>query len=195
MKTGWLRLFLALALGSSFVLQSGCTYLTKRGNDAADIVNLGITVTPRLKPEFAFYFDFFSLTPIGYANLDNKMFGIFNRNYGLMDYEEESYGAVVYGREMKVAGEFNPKDPHQAHTDQTDVKERPKFDIGLGGITSGENPPPPLHYLECDRAVHLGWIGIRNTMRPFDLVDFVLGWTGLDIMGDDNIAADSVAKE
>jgi hypothetical protein len=39
--------------------------------------------------------------------------------------------------------------------------------------------------MSCRKNLHLGWIGVYNVCRPVDLVDFILGWGGLDIVGDD----------
>jgi hypothetical protein len=93
---------------------------------------------------------------------------------------------LVWGSELKGTGEFDPRDPHQTRLDQANAAERPRFNTGiLRLISEEENRPPLLQYVECGRGLHLGWIGVHASIRPFDIVDFILGWTPLDIVGDD----------
>lgn len=46
---------------------SGCSYMKARGNDAKNMFDLGISINKSWKPQFAFYFDCFNMTPIGYG--------------------------------------------------------------------------------------------------------------------------------
>ena len=167
------------------VLTNGCSYLRNRGLDALDIVDVGVTFTDKTSPDFAIFADFFSITPVGYSRIDGKVFGIGNRQIGWLDYEDRCWGVLLWGSEKKGSGKFNPKDPHQARVDQQDLKTRPRFNTGILRMSLQDNLPPLLQFLECDRCVHLGWIGVHATIRPFDLLDFILGWTTLDILGDD----------
>lgn len=167
-------------------LTSGCAYMQKRGHDAMDIIDIGLTVNDGLTPRFGLYLDFFNSLPIGYSTVDGKLLGMGNRQLGLLDYKHRSWGLLTVGQEQKGAGPFNPTDPHQARPDQMDVTERPEFDVGLAG-RDGDEPPPHLQYFECDRVLHLGWIGIQATIRPFDLFDFLLGWANVDILHDDDV--------
>jgi len=176
----WLLLLLTLSL-----FFSGCTYLKNRGNDAMDIIDIGITFNNEWKPDFGLYFDFFNVLPIGYANVDGKMIGWGNRNAGWLDYNERSWGVIGWGSEKRGCGEFNPLDPHQARPDQRTLAERPDFNVGVVRMASEDNSPPVPQFFECNKMIFLGWIGIYNTCRPGDIIDFILGWTTLDIMGDD----------
>ena len=164
---------------------SGCAYMVDRGHDAQDILDIGIVVSDDLRPEFGLYLDFFSVLPIGYADVEGKSFGMGNRQMGMLDFEHRSWGTIVWGSEQKGSGEFDPGDPHQARPDQADETERPRFNAGLPRVMAEDEDPPALQYLECDRVLYLGWIGIHATIRPFDIFDFLLGWTTLDMMGDD----------
>jgi len=166
---------------------NGCAYLSNRGRDALDIMDIGITFNNDLKPRFGLYIDFFNILPLGYSNVEGKSFGIGNRQIGLLDFQHKSWGVIAWGSEQKGSGEFNPQDPHQARPDQAGESQRPRFNTGIVRMASEDNAPPVLQFLECDRVLHLGWIGIHATMRPFDIIDFILGWTTLDIMKDDNI--------
>lgn len=166
---------------------TGCAYLRARGNDALDIIDIGITVNDKWSPDFGIYADFFSITPIGFCRIDGKELGIGNRQIGWLDYIDKSWGVLLWGSELKGAGKFNPTDPHQARKDQRNLETRPRFNTGIVRMSMEDNLPPLLCFFECDRGVHLGWIGLHFTLRPVDLIDFVLGWTTLDILGDDHL--------
>ncbi len=185
---GFLKgIILAALLTGSIALQ-GCSYMADRGRDAMDIMDIGLTVTPELKPDFALYVDFFNVTPIGYSNVDGKVMGIAYRQAGWwMDYQTHNWGVLTHGSEKQGAGVFNYNNPHFAHVGETYEEPWPRWDAGFIGVFTGDNPPPKLHHLECSRIVHVGWVGIIWDIRPFDVFDFIFGWTTFDMMGDDNV--------
>lgn len=177
----------AILLITSMVILNGCAYLKARGNDALDMVDIGITVTDKAEPDFALYLDFFNITPLGYSNVDGKVFGIGNRQIGLLDYTSHHWGLLIAGEDRELSGEFNSRDPHLTRPDHRDIEELPTYNSGIYRMASKGNPPPSLQFIECQRGIHLGWIGVHMNVRPLDIVDFILGWTTLDIIGDDNI--------
>jgi len=177
-------LILAAALACLF---SGCAYMKDRGNDLIDIMDLGITVNDKIEPQFGLYIDFFNILPLGYSHIEAKTIGFGNRQGGWLYYADDSWGVIFWGREMKALGEFNPKDPHRTRKDQREATEWPYYNVGLARMISEDDSPPTAQFIECQRVLHLGWIGIFAHLRPIDVVDFILGWTTLDIVGDDNI--------
>lgn len=181
-KRRWL---LAMTLFVVASIQSGCAYMGDRGHDLLDITDFGITVTDKAQPDFGLYLDFFNITPIGYSAIDGKVLGWGNRQIGWLDYHDHNWGALAWGSEQKGTGEFDPRDPHQTRLDQVDAKEPPRYDAGIARLIAEDNPPPPLQYIQCERGLHLGWIGVHLTFRPFETIDFLLGWTTLDMMRDD----------
>ncbi len=188
----WLFL---VALAGLVTIQSGCTYMRDRGRDALDIVDVGVTVTDKWQPDFGLYVDFFQITPIGYTTIDGKVLGWGNRQIGWLDYHSHNWGVLAWGSEQKGTGEFDPRDPHQTQLDQVTATERPRFNTGIPRLIAQEkNRPPFLQFIECDRGIHLGWIGVHASIRPFDIVDFVLGWTTLDIMADDEKSLEERAE-
>jgi len=50
-----------------------------------------------------------------------------------------------------------------------------------------ENTPPPLQFVQCNRIIHLGYVAVVFNLRPADMLDFILGWSTLDIIGDDDL--------
>jgi hypothetical protein len=168
-------------------LSSGCAYLKNRGNDALDIMDLGFTVNDRIEPQIGLYIDFFNILPLGYSNVEGKIIGFGNRQAGWLDHADNSWGVIFWGREMKALGEFNPKDPHRTRKDQRDLTQWPYYNVGLARMISEDDIPPTPQFIECQRVFHFGWIGFIAHLRPVDLADFILGWTTLDIVGDDYI--------
>ena len=169
------------------IFSSGCTYMSQRGNDAKDIFDIGFTVTPHLKPDFAIYLDFFGRTPIGGAYMeDARLLGVGARKTGWLKVENKSWGAIAWGSEYAGVGEFNPENPYQAREDQKNLTERPRWNTGFVRMAIQGDTPHPIQFAACDKGVHLGWIGFMANCRPLELIDFLLGWTTLDILDDDN---------
>ncbi len=188
MKRSWHLWLLIISVVFTAVISQGCgsAYMRNRLNDALDFVDLGITVTPREMPDFALFFDFYNFLPFGYASVDGKILGLGNRQVGWNDFEIQAWGALAWGQRKYGTGKFNPADPHQARINQRGLTERQKYDVGFVGSFAGKNPPPELWFMDCGpRIIHLGWIGITETTRYADLIDFILGWTTLDILRDD----------
>lgn len=50
--------------------------------------------------------------------------------------------------------------------------------LTTGKMFEGRNEPD--HSLSCVHCVHLGWFGIVVNVRTLDIIDFILGWLGID---------------
>ena len=176
-----------LSVLAACVLLSGCStpYMKNRGNDLADIFDIGITVNGGA-PQFRLDFEPFFLTA-GYSDLHCKLIGLGGRKFGINDFESKGWGAILTGKGVYGTGPFDPTDPRQyadpSHPENA-PKERPSYDMGLIPLATDGNTLW-TKYAECNKGIHLGWIGIHLPCRPLDLIDFVLGFTTLDIMHDD----------
>ncbi len=179
---------LLLILSVGMLLQS-CSYMKNRGNDALDMFDIGISVTPRVMPDGALYIDFFNMLPLGASHVDGKLLGIGYRQAGLLDYQTHNWGVLAYGSELQGAGVFNPRDPRHARQGDTPETDWTRHDAGFVGVFTGDTPPPQYHYRECARVFHVGWVGILFDIRPVDIFDFIVGWSTIDIQGDDNISS------
>lgn len=178
------RVILVLATATAAFLGSGCAYLHDRGNDAKHMFDIGVTLNTSAKPNFALYADFFNLTPLGYSKVDGILLGVGNGQIGALEHVSENWGVLAVGSERIGSGDFNPLDPRQARPDQADLDDWPRFDVGFVGAFKGDEPPPKMQFLQCERQIHLGWIGIHLAIRPLDIVNFIVGWTTLDLIGD-----------
>jgi len=166
---GGVLLCVVLSVGA--MLFSGCAYLKDRGNDALDILDVGITFTK--EPRIGLYADFQSIGSLGYAEIDGWMLGIGNRRAGWLPMRYHVGGAVLEGREEWAYGDYE-SDP--------DIIQ--KQGVGLGMIYHGVPATVPKAF-NCAKFAHLVFIGVNLDCKIMEAVDFVLGWTTLDIGYDD----------
>ena len=180
----------------------GCAYLQYRADDFIEIADIGFTTSE--KPYFALYADELSLLPIGYAHVDGHFIGWGGGQVGMTTHAVHSWGLLVHGKEelgwhREYEGEGGPKEQEAI----TAWRNREGFIEQGAGATmviddtlrfiegkmfEGQNQPD--HSLSCLHYIHLGWFGIVVNVRTLDIIDFALGWFGidfgrLDLGGDD----------
>lgn len=166
-------LMLTAALLTVSTLSSGCAYMMNRGNDAADMIDVGITVTG--EPTLGIYIGFLSVLDLGYAEVDGKMIGLGQRRAGVMDMRYHAGGLVIGGYEqVGYDGRYNSEDPDSP----------PRRGVGVG---MAFYPPPQsaTQALQLPKFLHLGWIGLSWNFKLVEIIDFILGLTALDICDDD----------
>jgi len=202
-KNSIFRLMVIILIFSGPVLSTqGCTYLKHRADDFKEILDIGITVSK--KPYFALFADELSILPVGYAHVDGHFIGWGGGQLGKTPHAVHAWGALVSGSEelgwhRKYEGEGGEK---EAEANEAWSK-RKEFIEQTAGITmyidgtlrflrndmfEGQNQPD--HSLSCLHYIHLGWFGIVVNVRTLDILDFLLGWFGidfgrLDLGGDD----------
>jgi len=161
-----------LAVGILASSLSGCAYMTHRGEDALAIFDVGFTFSA--KPHFAAYCGFNSLFGLGYAEFDGKYFGIGNQNAGWMDARMHEGGMLLEGYEQYGYREFNPEKPDSLKV----------YGVGVGMLNHDlrENV---LQAMECPKFVHVGWIGFNLNCKIGQMVNFLVGWTGVDLAHND----------
>jgi len=154
-------------------LTSGCAYLHNRGNDAKDIFDVGLTFSKQ--PQFGLYCGFQSLLGVGYAGVDGHECGIGQREMGWLPMRYNAGGLVLAGYEQYAFdGKYDPRNPDSPTT----------RGVGLG-MFHYATPRSVVEMLQCAKFVHLGWIGVNLNCKIGELLDFVIGWSTLDIGGDD----------
>lgn len=165
---------LAVSLGCALVFLGlqGCTYLTYRGQDAMEIMDLGLTVSQ--KPGFALYYDFIPIIPIGVGYVDGYFLGLGGGKAGAMKHYEKSYGAILWGQEEVGFGVYDTAVPESVRFQRT----------GAIGLSQGPVPGPD-YMISCPHYLHLGWIGVVASPRYLQIIDFILGFSTLDICHDD----------
>lgn len=165
---------LAASLGCALVFLSleGCTYLKYRGQDAMEVIDLGVTVSK--KPGFALYYDFIPIIPIGVGYVDGYFVGLGGGKAGAMPHYEKSYGAILWGQEEVGFGDYVTDDPESLRFQRT----------GVIGLAQGPVPGPD-YMISCPHYLHLGWVGLVVSPRYLQIIDFLVGFTTLDICHDD----------
>jgi hypothetical protein len=158
-----------------------------RGQDALDIFDAGLLVSDHLAPDFAAFVSFWNIITLGYARVDGKLIGVGDGRIGVMDFRHwNTWGVLLYGDERHGIG--------STYTPNPDLQ--PTYSQGLIRVL-GTPPRPPLHhtYFDCDRTFVLGWIGLHLRIQLDEMLDFVTGWFGADIMGDDQYGPARQAAE
>ena len=165
-------------------------------------MDIGITVSE--KPYFALYADELSLLPAGYAHVDGRFAGWGGGQAGVTTHSVHHWGVLVHGSEelgwhRECDGKDGDKEPGKLKA----WRDREGFIQQGAGLTmvvddvsrmiagdmfDGQNQPD--HSLSCLHCVHVGWFGITVNVRTLDILDFILGWFGvdfgrLDLGGDD----------
>ncbi len=164
-----------LGLCLSFLGTTGCTtaYWQSRGNDFADFIDIGVTYTK--EPHVAVYAGFQSILSIGYADVDGGLLGLGFGQFGNLAMRNRAAGFAIEGVEQYAIGDtYDPADPSSPE----------KRGAGLGMLYY-PTPKTTMEFLQCPKFVHLGWVGLNINCKIGELLDFVVGWTTLDIGGDD----------
>ena len=165
---------LALVLASCVALLSsvGCTYLQHRGEDFLEMVDVGFTVSE--KPGIGLYWNSLDIFPVGYSNVDGHFVGWGGGQIGVTRHYNKCWG-LGYGYEEIGWGDL-------AIGDEETVDIRGAGILGiLGPPYSGPDYTPAcVHFFP-----HLGYVGLVWNARYTEILDFVLGWTTIDIAGDD----------
>lgn len=152
-------------------LLSGCAYFKDRGNDALDILDIGITFSA--EPHVGIYGDFQSIATVGYADIEGKMLGVGNRRVGWLDMDYDCAGGGIEGRERWAYGDY-----------EANPEINQEQGVGVGMLYHGVPRTAPKG-LNCAKFAHLFFIGVNVNCKIGEVLDFVLGWTTLDIGLDD----------
>ena len=168
--------FSVLFLG--ILLINGCAYMDKRMADFKDIGTLAIE-TRGVNAEI-------QILPLtlgaGYAN--GKGYGLRSGTIG--EYEYKEYGVAIIGRKIfKGTSERGEKDYDYMYANPFSSSP---------GIDENKNGPrvhplgktSPAYWWNVEAAVHLG-VGIRAGVNLAELLDFFLGFAGIDILNDDKL--------
>ncbi len=173
-------------------LTTGCAHLKWRLDDFTEIADIGITVSK--KPYFALYGDELSLVPAGYARVDGHFIGWGGGQVGITTHAVHSWGFLLHGKEELgwhqsrgnggVAKEAEAATAWRNREGFIEQGAGPTMVIDdtvrflTDRMFEGRNEPD--HSLSCLHYIHFGWFGIVVNIRTLDILDFVLGWVGID---------------
>jgi len=119
------------AVAFSLLLLTGCaTYWADRGNDASDIVDVGVTTS--WKPGFSFYAGFLNIFTVGSSDVAGTLLGIGGRHVGAVPMRQNAGGVALYGREQLGY--------HDVDWSAPDSPE--PWRVGVIGLEAGPAPSP-----------------------------------------------------
>lgn len=190
---GWRLLALCGVVAVMFAAQ-GCAsagkYIVHRYQDFGEVMDFGITITDT--PQVGLYWNSLEVIVFGACDLDGHFFGWGGGQLGYTRFMAKCWG-FLYSEEIVGWG----PELDTERREEVLIKRRggivgilsnlagPDAEIGSGEIYgSGPNYTPAcVHFVP-----HLGYVGIVWNLRYMEILDFALGWVGLDISGDDGYA-------
>jgi hypothetical protein len=167
------------------VCLTGCasTYMQNRGNDVAQVMNLGVTTSAT--PQFAMCLSAFGLVTVGYSDFDGTMHGLVDQHITSSRARNRVVGLGLWSYEQYAWGDkYNPEDQ----------KSPAPWRSGAIGVITGPRAPKE-ETLDAPKQIHLGWVGITWYCRFGQMGDFLAGWFGFDPMGDDTASEPAKAVE
>jgi len=137
------------------------------------MIDLGFTFTT--KPCIGLYWNSLDIITLGYSNIDGWFLGWGGGQFGVTRHYDKCYGFLI-SHEEHGWGKFDKNDKSTLNT---------RYGGWLGTIlfptkTTPAYTPACVHYFP-----HLGFVGLVWNARYTEMIDFVFGWFGLDIAGDD----------
>jgi hypothetical protein len=167
---------IALAVGAQGCAQMGAvgTYFLQRGQDALDIPDMGISITST--PQWGFFWNSLEMGPGGWSKIDGHVLGWAGGRLGWVRHYNHCYGLFYLTENIGWGPNVDPDDPSTYYT-QT---------AGIVGYILPPYDSTPAYTPACVHFFpHIGYVGFVWNLRYMEMVDFMLGWFGLDIAGDD----------
>jgi hypothetical protein len=151
----------------------GCTYAKYRVQDLLDIADIGVSLS--WKPGVALYACFASVAPGGFSYVDGYFLGWGGGRIGFTRHFETCWGLLVIGHEVHGWGDFDKDDTRTLHRQYT----------GAGIVLFPAVESRPSYMPACVHYFHVLFLGLVGNLRYMEIVDFVLGFTTIDLNGDD----------
>lgn len=168
------RLAAVVLLGGTLAVSAGCgSYWTHRWQDTLDVMEFGVTQSD--ESQFALYFGTTHLFAIGQSSLRGTMYGLGNSQFGQHELVSDSWGWGFLGEDVYEVASGGATVP------ETDLA---KYDTGILGLVFGR-AAGLYKGLHSPFVLHLGWGGLMANLKGAEAVDWLLGWTTLDLMRDD----------
>jgi hypothetical protein len=153
---------------------TGCTYLRYRVQDAAEMVDIGVTLS--YKPGLALWAAApFSLGAGIGGYVDGYMVGLGGGHPFFVRHKLSAIGVLVFGFEELGWGPYDKKDPATFYRTYQ----------GVLGIPLSFGMARPAYMPTCNHEIHLFFVGLVGNLRYMEILDFLVGFTTLDIAGDD----------
>ena len=191
------RIALAGLLLALMLSTQACTYLQNRADDAMDIIDIGLTFSA--KPQLNLFVDapFVTAYPIGWGKVDCAFLGLGQGKFSAFAPAHfNNWGVVLYGLEEVTYEGTSDDFVNYLNGDSRESREfyAESYTTGIGGIIEGiadgryvKRPGRAMKYIgTCPHYIHLGFVGIVADPRYWDMLDFLVGFTTLDLSQDDD---------
>ena len=126
----------AALLAAVVIVSQGCTYLQHRGDDFAEMLDIGLTFSK--KPQWVFYQSFESIVALGHADYEATFAGWGGGRFGVTPHYLKAWGALVWADEQVGWGDYDKDDPDTLYTQTVGLVGMP------AGFSSGNTNP---HYV------------------------------------------------
>jgi len=161
-----MKLLSAAGVITCCILSTGCAYLGHRARDLSDIVTLAaetrkVSCVARV------------ILPLGFSTAEGSGFGLREGYMGRYEYSENVCMTPIGGY---CELDFTPANDYREKAYSLEIPG------DRGG--SGDNDEFWLQCLNVQVSIGL-YYGVRAGLNLAEAVDFVLGWTTLDILKDD----------
>jgi hypothetical protein len=166
---------LSLSMGCSSALR----YAQYRGEDALEMIDLGLSITTT--PQVGLYWNSLDILVAGYAKLDGYFLGWGGNQLGWTRMHAHCWG-LGYGYQEIGWGDYDLSDPDTLYIDNGGI---PGFFMSPMPGVPGNIPaytPACVHFIP-----HIAYVGIVWNARWWEIIDFVAGFSTLDLSGDDGV--------
>jgi len=153
---------------------SGCTFLSNRGSDAKQMMDLGLTFSK--KPQFGLYANCPMVTPVGYSKVDGTFVGMGGGKLGAGEHHQNNAGMLFWGREENSWKGMDKGDKATVESHRA----------GVVGIAQSAKEGTLKYRPACVHYLHLGFVGVMWNLNYFKMADFFCGWAGYVPFGDRN---------
>ena len=169
------RLFVLVCLCVVLGATTGCTYARHRVEDGLEVVDVGLTFTA--KPSIGLYWNSLDIFPVGYSHIDGWFLGWGGGQIGVTRHYNHCWG-LGYGKEVIGWGDFDVNRPETLRTDYSGVLGilLPPY-VNDPGYT-----PACVHFFP-----HILIVGLVWNARWYEMADFAVGFTTIDLSGDDGV--------
>lgn len=131
------RTVLLVAVAVALFAFSGCaTYWRNRGEDFADMCDLGLTFAK--KPQWVFYQSFESVAAVGYSDFEATFVGWGGGRVGITPHYLKAWGALLWADEQVGWADYDTDDPNTLYAQSAGLAGMP-----AGMVTGKSNP----HYV------------------------------------------------
>ena len=168
-----------LALAVILMASQGCNtavgrYFQYRGEDALEMADVGLTITK--KPSVGLYWNSLDLLVFGYSDIDGYFVGLGGGQIGMTRHYNKCAGLMV-SEERVGWGNFDKTDPNTLSIRNGGLLG---FASLMGGKSTPDYTPACVHFFP-----HIAYVGFVWNARWTQMIDFMLGFTTLDLAGDD----------